>query len=173
MINGTGYTKQKSGVLTCLSYVAASPFFFFKQMYCPIWISPMGNSGCFSLGKPAAVHAGCFSAATIHRTLTRTTGSFPCSQMLMHAIAQGGFTDTVRKSALKVDSGSKKKIPCRTRESNLRQRRASPTLYQLSYIPNIVVGCLTRETRALASRKKKKKVTDTAIVGFRPAVSET
>ena len=41
-------------------------------------------------------------------------------------------TDTVRESALKVDSG--KKIPCRTGESNLRQRRDGPTLYQLSYI---------------------------------------
>ena len=39
----------------------------------------------------------------------------------------------VRKSALKVDSGTK--IPCRTGEMNLRQRRAGPTLYQLSYIP--------------------------------------
>ena len=39
----------------------------------------------------------------------------------------------VRESALKVDSG--RKLPCRTRKSNLRQRRASPTLYQLSYIP--------------------------------------
>ena len=39
---------------------------------------------------------------------------------------------TVRESALKVDSG--RKIPCRTRESNLRQRRAGPTIYQLTYI---------------------------------------
>ena len=44
-----------------------------------------------------------------------------------------GCIDTVRESALKVDSG--RKIPCRTGESNLRQRRAGPTLYQLSYIP--------------------------------------
>ena len=44
-----------------------------------------------------------------------------------------GYTDTVGESALKVDSG--RKIPCRTGESNLRQRRGGPTLYQLSYIP--------------------------------------
>ena len=44
-----------------------------------------------------------------------------------------GCTDTVRVSALKIDSG--RKIPCCTGESNLRQRRAGPTLYQLSYIP--------------------------------------
>ena len=44
-----------------------------------------------------------------------------------------GCVDTVRESALKVDFG--RKIPCRTRESNLRQRRAGSTLYRLSYIP--------------------------------------
>ena len=51
----------------------------------------------------------------------------------MHAIAHGECTDTVEESTLKVDSG--RKIPCRTGESNLRRRRAGPTLYQLSYIP--------------------------------------
>ena len=43
-----------------------------------------------------------------------------------------GCTDTVRESALKVDFG--RKIPSRTGESNLRQQRAGPMLYQLSYI---------------------------------------
>ena len=43
-----------------------------------------------------------------------------------------GFTDTVRESAPKVDSG--RNIPCRTEESNLSERHASPTHYQLSYI---------------------------------------
>ena len=46
----------------------------------------------------------------------------------------GEFADIVKESALKVDSG--RKIPCRTGELNLHQRRAGPTLYQLSYIPN-------------------------------------
>ena len=52
--------------------------------------------------------------------------------MLMHAIAHGGVRTQVRESALKVDPG--RKIPCRTGESNLRQRRDGPMLYQLSYI---------------------------------------
>ena len=56
-------------------------------------------------------------------------------------------TNTVRESALKVDFG--RKVPCRTEESNLRQQRASPTLYQLSYIP--------KHTRPYINRKKKKK----------------
>ena len=59
---------------------------------------------------------------------------FNLSLMLMHAIAQGGCTDTVRKSALKVDSG--RKIPCRTGDSNLHQYcfcLFSWTFYQVSY----------------------------------------
>ena len=51
----------------------------------------------------------------------------------MQAIAHGVCTDTVRESALKVDS--EKKIPYRTGKSSLRRQRAGPTLYQLSYIP--------------------------------------
>ena len=52
-------------------------------------------------------------------------------QMLMHVIAHGGCTDTVRESALKADSG-RKKIPCRTRglepASVLRQAFQSDAL---------------------------------------------
>ena len=44
-----------------------------------------------------------------------------------------GCMDTIRESALKVDSG--RKNPCRIRESNLCQWHASLMLYQLSYIP--------------------------------------
>ena len=39
-------------------------------------------------------------------------GFLACAQMLMHAIAYGGCTDTVRESALEVDSG--RKVPSRT-----------------------------------------------------------
>ena len=66
--------------------------------------------------------------------------------MLMRAIAHEGCTDTVRESVLKVDSG--RKILCRTGESNLRQRRAGPTFYQLSYIPTgVVMKCLLNKCR--------------------------
>ena len=82
-----------------------------------------------------AVHAGCFNVSTIHRTLTWTTESLACAQVLMHAIAHGVVRTHVRQSALTVDSW--RKIPCRIGESNLRQRRAGQTLYHLSYIPTI------------------------------------
>ena len=55
--------------------------------------------------------------------------------MLTHAIAHEGCTDTVGESALEVDSW--RKISCRTGKSNLPQRRAGSTLYQLSYIPSL------------------------------------
>ena len=88
-----------------------------------------------------AVHAGfvvvvclfVFSISIIHRTLTWATGSLTCAQMLTHATAHGGCTDTVRVSALKVDS--ERKFPCCTGESNLRRQRAGSMIYQLSYIP--------------------------------------
>ena len=53
-----------------------------------------------------------------------------CSCMRLH---NGGVRIHVKESALKVDS--EKKIPCRTGESNLRQRRGGPTPCQLNYFP--------------------------------------
>ena len=115
-------------------------------MYCPTEISHTGNSGrFFPRGKPAATgprYPSCnacwvfFSVSLIHRTPTWTIGSLTCAKTLMHAIAHGGCTDTVRESALKADSG--RKIPCLTRELHLRRLRAGPMLYQLSYIPILI-----------------------------------
>ena len=81
-----------------------------------------------------SVHGFFFNVSIVHRTLTWTTGSLTCTQMLMHAIVHGG-ANTVRESALKVDSG--RKFSCHTGESNLRQQRAGPMLFQLSYIPTL------------------------------------
>ena len=73
---------------------------FFKfclifQRYCPNGISPMGKSGCRpqlrqNCATQPTVHAGSFSVSIIHRTLTWTTRSLTCAQMLIHAIAHGG-----------------------------------------------------------------------------------
>ena len=118
-------------------------FFFFLTLYnCIVpmgfiqWEIRVAFPGESQLRQSRAtqtmVHAGCFSVFIIHRTLTWTTGSLTCAQILMHAIAHGGVRTHVRESALKVASG--RKIPCRTGESNLRQRRNGPMLYQLSYM---------------------------------------
>ena len=92
-----------------------------------IWVAFPGESQLRqSRATQPTVHAGCFSVSIIHQTQTWTTGSITSAQMLMHAVAHGGVQTHVRECALKVDS--ERKIPCRTGESNLRQRRAGPML---------------------------------------------
>ena len=100
-----------------------------STLFCPCttvllqWDFSHGKFGFLSLEKASCdshatqptVHAGCFSVSIIHRTLTWTTGSLTCAQMLMHAIAHGGVRTQVRESALKVDSG--RKIARRAEES--------------------------------------------------------
>ena len=107
----------------------------------PNGISPMGNSGCFLRGKPAATESrhptnrACWVLQRFHN---------PPNSDMDHRIfnvrtdvnardCTRGCADTVRESALKVDSG--KKIPCRNGESNQRQRRDGPMLNQPSYTP--------------------------------------
>ena len=99
-------------------------FFFFKtQTSLPL----AGNSGRSpDLGKeqqpqeqryPFLSVCAVFSCIQIFVWL----GFLTCAQMimLMHAIAHGGCTETVRESALEVDSG--RKIPCCTGDSNPRE----------------------------------------------------
>ena len=104
-----------------------------------------------SRATQCTVHAGCFIVSIIHRTVTWTTGSLTCTQMLIHATAHGGVRTHVREFALKIVSGRKKERKnnlCRTGESNLRQRRAGPTAYHLSYKPILVYcGYLTSSQR--------------------------
>ena len=61
------------------------------------------------------VHAGCSSVSIVHRTLTGDYGIFNVRTDVNACDCTRGCTDTVRESALKVDSG--RKIPCRTGES--------------------------------------------------------
>ena len=62
-----------------------------------------------------------------------------------------GCTGTVRESALKSDSG--RKIPCRTEESNLRQRRDDRTVSQLNFITTMDQFIpLHGESQAVAAR---------------------
>ena len=82
------------------------------QLYWPKWDLSHGKFGLLfpresqlrqSRATQLTVHAGCFSVSIFHRTLTWTTASSTCAQMLMHAIAHGGVRTHVRESALKVD----------------------------------------------------------------------
>ena len=62
------------------------------------------------------------------RILNQLTGDNACD-------CTQGFMDTVRESALKVDSG--RKIPSHIGVLNLCQQHADPMLYQLSYLSYI------------------------------------
>ena len=106
----------------------------------------MGYSGRFPQGKPSVTGsrypaygtAGCLSVSILHRTLTWTTESSTCAKTFNACDRTQGCADTERESALKVDSGQKKSLAA-LEKWKLRQRRAGPTLYELSYTPSPVV----------------------------------
>ena len=107
---------------------------YFLQLYCPDGIFPMGNSGCLLRGKPAATGSRypTYSPCSVFECFLNPPNSdMDYGIFNMHTDVNAcdctrGCTDTLRESALKVDSG--RKIPCRTGESNLRQRRDGPML---------------------------------------------
>ena len=83
-----------------------------------------------SCATQPTVHAGCFKC--FHNP---PNSDMDHSIFNVHTDVNGcnctlGCTDIMRESALKVDS--RRKIPCRTRESYLPQQYASPMLYQLN-----------------------------------------
>ena len=118
--------------------------FYFLQPYCPNGISSMGNSGCFPRGKLAATESryptydACWVFKCFHNppNFDMDYRIFNVHTDVNARNCTRGCTDTVRESALKDDSG--RKIPCRTGDSNLRQQRNGPMLYQLSYVPTPV-----------------------------------
>ena len=110
----------------------------------------MGNSGCFLRGKPAATesryptYGACRVFQCFHNPPNSDMyyGIFNVRTDVNACDCTLGCTDTVRESALKVDSGRERSCP--TGKSNLPQRRAGPTLYQPSYIPAPQHGLLVR-----------------------------
>ena len=113
-------------------------FYIYNRIYCPTGISPVGISCSFPRGKPAPTevrYGACRMFLCFHNppNSDRDYRIFNVHTDVNACDCTRGCTDTVRESALNVDCG--RKIPCRTGESNQRQRRAGPMLYQLSYIP--------------------------------------
>ena len=101
-------------------------------------LSLVGNSGRLdSSRKSNATHSHrCVQYFRVSKQwyVCQCLGFSTCAQILTHAIAHGGCTDTVRESAL--EAGSGRKIPCCTWDSNPHQynccaRLFSRTLYQL------------------------------------------
>ena len=115
--------------------------FYFLQLYCPSGISPMGNSGFLPRAKPAATewrysaYGACWVFLCFHKPSNSDMdyGIFNVRTDVSARNCARGCTETVRESALTVDSG--RKIPCCTGESNLRRQRAGPMPHQLSYVP--------------------------------------
>ena len=106
-------------------------FFIFLLLLCPF----AGNSGrpthIIKAQQPKEQRYPFLSVCAVFSCVQTC---LTWAQILMHAIAHGGCTDTVRESALKVDSGRKNR--CHTGDSNPRQYCAclfSRTLYPLSY----------------------------------------
>ena len=95
--------------------------------YCPTRISVMVNSGCFLLGMPAVTESRypTYDACWVFECFHNPPNSdmdyriFKVRTDVSARDCTRGCTDTVRESALKVDSG--RKIPCRTGESKERQ----------------------------------------------------
>ena len=72
------------------------------------------------------VHAGCFECFQTPPNSDMDHGIFNVRTVVNACDCARGCTDTVRESAIKVDSW--RKIPRRTGESNLSRRRAGPML---------------------------------------------
>ena len=93
-----------------------------EQYYCPIWISPMGKSVCVPRGKPTVTEwcystcGACWVFQCFHHQPAMVDTIFNVRTYVSACNCTRGCTDTVRESALKVDSGTKG--PYRTGESN-------------------------------------------------------
>ena len=106
-------------------------------LVCYSLLSEVGNSGHltrvrYSSRKSSATHSyHCAQYFPVSKQWygCQCLGFLTCTQLLMHAIAHGGRTDTVRQSALEADSG--RKILFRTRDSKPRQYCAS---YKVGHI---------------------------------------
>ena len=109
---------------------------FFHNCIIPLGflLLSLGKASCDSPTAQPTVHAGCFSVSIIHQTLTRTTGSLTCTQMLMYAVDTGVSGLCKRVCTKSTDTG--RKIPRHTRGSGTSlSGMPVPHLFQLSYIP--------------------------------------
>ena len=99
----TGWFLHKSETTFKIFFVFFfSNTFFLLLLFTTVlsqWEFSHGKFGLLSPGKASCDRValpnllcmlGVFSVSVIHQTLTWTTGSLTCTQMLMHAIAHGG-----------------------------------------------------------------------------------
>ena len=117
----SGYTLllQRTPRLQLYSCIVSQGFLPWK-----IWVAfPRESQLQQSHATQPLVYAGCYS-------ITSKASNSDVDYKLFHMHTDVNACDGtrgIRESALKVDSG--RKIPCRTRESNLCQQRACPAIY--------------------------------------------
>ena len=105
--------------INCIYFIHVSTYVQHSNwLFRPIGSSPLGNSGCFPRGKPAAsescypTYSACWVCECFHSppnsdldyrifNVRTDLNAYDCTQ---------GCADTVRKSALNVDSGEKKSL---------------------------------------------------------------
>ena len=107
MVQTCGNSKRRSIVIAVEAtfvVVVVCLFTFYNYIVpmgflpCEIRIAFPGKSQLRQSGATQpAVHVGCFFVSIIHLTLTWTTGSVTCAQMLMHATAHRGVRTHVRE----------------------------------------------------------------------------
>ena len=103
-------------------------FFFLNNCIVPFGISTMGNSGCFEREKPAATqsrysaYGACWEFQCFHNPPNSDMDDslFNVRTDVNAYDAQGGCKNTVRESALKVDSGKKNPLPHRGNRTCIR-----------------------------------------------------
>ena len=150
-----------------LCFFFSFSFFLFSFFFFSISLYFVGNSSYLGKAKYPQVqpyhayqYGRCFRVSKQWYSCQRFKGFLTCVQMLMHATAHGGCTDTVRESAL--EDNSRRKIPCRTGDSNPRQYCAwlfSRTLYPLSYPRPIRVGKWTDITGSRQTERQTDRQT--------------
>ena len=98
---------------------------------------PRGSQLWQSRATQRSVHARCSSVSIIHRTSGMDYRIFNACTGVNVCDCTRGVRTHVRASALKVDSG--RKIPRRTEESNLRQRRDGLMLKSTELHPHQII----------------------------------
>ena len=119
------YRQREEYVLTVYR---AIDFFFFS-----LHLSLAGNSGCLTWVRLQQPQEQRYPFLTVRAVFSCVPRKVWLPMLGIFNVRTDVNACTVRESALKVDSG--RKLPCRTRESNLPQRRVCPTRYRLSYFP--------------------------------------
>ena len=110
--------RTRWGFFGCCFFTFYIYLCFFLQLYCPNGISPTGeNSGCHPRGKPAATewrsptYSACWVSERFHNPPNSDMdyGILNVRTDINACDCTRRFTDTVRESALKVDSRRRKK----------------------------------------------------------------